>query len=93
MIRDLAPYVIAALGGGGLFGAVIALLKLRPEAGQITVVAAQGALVVQQGVLDNVLNENKRLRDQVDALETENRELRARLILLERRLDKLENGG
>jgi len=70
-LSDLLPFLVAVIGGSGLIGGVIALLKLRPEAGQIIVTAAQGAVIVQTGVIDSLREENERLRHRVDALEAE----------------------
>lgn len=102
LLTDSAPLVLAVLGGGGLIGAVVALLKLKPEAGQITVVAAQGALVVQTGVIEQLREENERLRARLDAIETElaksgnlaldNYRLRQRVTELEREVKELKNG-
>lgn len=59
-MNDLWPVIgiLAAglFGGGGIY----ALIKVRPEAGQIVVSAAQGAVVVQTTVIDNL---TKRLGD------------------------------
>lgn len=68
---QLIPVLVAALGGGGLVGAVVALFKLRPESGAIVVTAAQGALVVQSSVLNELHKENERLRNRVSTLERE----------------------
>lgn len=76
MLHDIIPIVVAVLGSGGLLGGIYALLKLRPEAGQIVVTAAQGALIVQSGVIDSLRAENDRLRQRVDQLESEVRSLR-----------------
>jgi cell division protein FtsB len=68
---ELVPIVVAILGAGGIAGSVVALLKLRPESGAIVVSAAQGALVVQTSVLNELHKENERLRDRVSTLERE----------------------
>lgn len=67
---DLAPLIIAVIGGGGLVGAVAAFLKIRPEAGQIAVNASQGALIVQTGVIDTLREENHQLRERLEDLES-----------------------
>lgn len=59
-LSDWLPVAITALGGGGIFGAIVAFVKVKPEAGQIVVKAAQGAVVVQSGVIDD-------LREQLEA--------------------------
>ena len=68
---EFLPLIVTILSAGGLAGAVVALLKLRPESGAIVVTAAQGALIVQSGVIDALQEENKRLRDRVGALEAQ----------------------
>jgi hypothetical protein len=68
-ITESIPVVVAILGSGGLLGGIYALMKLRPEAGQIVVTAAQGALIVQTGVIESLQNENARLRERVTSLE------------------------
>jgi cell division protein FtsB len=73
--ESFVPIIVAILSGGGLAGGVYALLKLRPEAGQIVVTAAQGALVVQAGVIEALVEENNRLRARVTALESRLQEL------------------
>lgn len=54
MDAQFVPWIIAGitalLGGGG----IAAVLKARPEAGQISVAAAQGAVVVQSSVIDDL---------------------------------------
>jgi chromosome segregation ATPase len=51
---NTATWILAALGSTGLAGAVVALLKLRPESTHILVNAAQGAVIVQTGVIDDL---------------------------------------
>lgn len=67
----LVPIVVSILGSGGLMGGIYTLLKLRPESGQIVVSAAQGALIVQTSVLNELHKENERLRVRVTTLERE----------------------
>ena len=64
--------LVALLGAGGVTGAVVALFKARPEAGQISVSAAQGAVIVQTGVIEELRQarvddraEVERLREQL----------------------------
>lgn len=91
MVRDLLPLIVSLIGAGGLVGAVIALIKLRPEAGQIVVTAAQGALIVQTGVIDSLKEYTARQQQRIDALEGENTNLRERLQILERDLRELRD--
>lgn len=81
--------VIALIGGGGMVGGITALLKIRPEAGQISVSAAQGAVIVQTGVIENLQREMARLREQVEALEAANAELRADVDERDLRIEQL----
>jgi chromosome segregation ATPase len=83
MIVDLLPIIVAVLGTGGLIGAIVALVKLRPESGQIVVTAAQGALIVQSGVIDSLKDQNARQQDHINTLEEENARLRTRVTNLE----------
>jgi len=69
---DLLTVTITLAGGGGVLGGLYALLKLRPEAGQITVSAAQGAIIVQTGVIENLQKEITRLSQHHTELEMEN---------------------
>lgn len=101
MITDnIILTVIGFLGSGGILGGIYALLKLRPEAGQITVTAAQGAVVVQTGVITNLQDEIARLNNKVDQLEMENsareeahEESRKRIIELEYNLKVLQRSS
>jgi len=92
-LREILPVIVAVLGSGGLLGGIYALLKLRPEAGQIVVTAAQGALIVQTGVIDSLRIENDRLRQRVSSLEAlreENEGLRQRVSSLESQIHELQ---
>ena len=60
------PGIISSLIGGGLAASYVALYKVKPEAGQIVVTAAQGALVVQTGVIENLRKELKRVQEEAD---------------------------
>lgn len=99
IITVVAGIIIALLGGGGL----AAILKVRPEAAQISVSAAQGAVIVQTGVIEALREENRRLAERLTELERtsaslahlqiENVQLRARVSQLERELAVLKNGN
>ena len=91
-LRAITPLLVALLGAGGIIGGLVALMKLRPEAGQIVVTAAQGALIVQGGVIKSLEEENKRLRDRVEALEAETTGLHAEIADLRRRMGVQEGG-
>lgn len=85
----IAPVVTALIGGGFLAG-VAALLKIRPEAGQVAVLAAQGAVIAQTSVVDNLKNEMARLVKRVGDLEDANAELLRENVKLKRQIARHE---
>lgn len=85
------PYLISVILGGGFLSGIYALLKLRPEAGQITVTAAQGAVIVQTGVIESLNTELKRLSREIDELRKELAEERREKNQLRKRIRDLEN--
>jgi DNA repair protein RadC len=87
-VSDYIPIAVAILGGGGLMGSVYALLKLRPEAGQMAVTTAQGVLVMQTQTIDRLEKENTQLRQRLELLEAMVDELRRK----ERERARRENG-
>lgn len=68
-LRDLIVLVTSLVGGGGLLGGIYALLKLRPEAGQITVSTAQGVLLMQTSVIEDQRAQIERLQNRLDVVE------------------------
>lgn len=100
---SVMPALVLILGSGGIVGAIVAFLKIRPEAGQIAVTASQGALVVQSGVIDDLREENAHLRARLNAVEAElgryndlaieNFKLRQRVAELEREVRILKQNG
>lgn len=95
-----SPALLAVITGlFGIFGGgtVVALLRINVDKHKIVVEAAQGAVIVQTGVIDNLNNELTRVREDLDEVETrarnceketqklrrENRELRHRVEVLE----------
>jgi FtsZ-binding cell division protein ZapB len=58
----------AVLGPAGLVGGIYALLKLRPEAGQFTVNASEGVVMMQAGLLDRMRAELARAQTEIDEL-------------------------
>lgn len=82
--NEIIPILIHAVLSGGFLGGIYLLLKLRPEAGQITVTAAQGAIIVQTGVIDTLREELERMREELALLRNENIELRKRIRELEK---------
>ena len=93
-LSDWVPVIVTVLGGGGIVGAIVAFLKIRPEAGQIAVVASQGALIVQTGVIETLREENSQLRDRMEELESKvavMSDLRERVAQLERERRNLKD--
>lgn len=76
---DPTAIIISVIGAGGVGGVLIGLLKVRKEGDSIVVTAAQGALVVQSGVLDEVQDELRRSRETNEALERSNARMSAEL--------------
>jgi hypothetical protein len=80
---SFATTVLVLVLGGGFATTIVALIKVRPEAGQIVVKTAQGAVLVQTDVIISLENENKRLRARQAEQDDENKALRDRLTKLE----------
>ncbi len=95
-----SPVVIAIITGiFGVFGggALAALFRVNVDRHKIVIQAAQGAVIVQSGVIEDLDNELHRVRDElrevrgqaadcqkeVAKLHRENRELRGRIETLE----------
>ncbi len=64
-MADWLPALLSAIFGGSIVGGIASLFKVKAEAGQIVVSAAQGALMVQTGVLQNQQKEITRLNEEV----------------------------
>lgn len=60
--------LILGVGGGG---GIVALFKVKPERGRIVIDAAQGAVVVQSGVMDELRKELDRLKEELDELRSD----------------------
>jgi len=92
MTQEMIVGLLAVLLGGGFLSGIYMLLKLRPEAGQITVTAAQGAVIVQTGVIDTLKAELDRAQHRLQALEAEQTKIQTleeRINVLEAERDKL----
>ncbi len=87
---DLIPSLMSFVVGGGLVAAYSAWYKVKPEAGQIVVTAAEGALIVQTGVIDNQNKEIKRLSEAVAARDQKIDHLEEQVRLLELELHALK---
>ena len=75
----MAPWLqalLVAVASGGIFGAIAALLRVRPEAGSAAVAQSADALLIMKGLNDQLANERNEwrtealnLREQVKKLE------------------------
>jgi chromosome segregation ATPase len=71
----------------GVIGAIIAVFKLSPERQSIFITTAQGAVVVQSGVIDDLRDELERLRQRITACE----EIETELVNLRHRIDAMQD--
>lgn len=78
---EITPILIAVLGGGFVTG-LVALLRFRVDKDAVVVSAAQGAVVVQSGVIDALQEELARARKDRD-------DERARTLILEAQVTTL----
>lgn len=82
----MAPWVqavLVAVAGGGIFGAIAALLKVRPEAGSAAVAQSADALLVMRSL-------NEELQKERNEWKAEALDLRKKVDRLERRVEELE---
>lgn len=62
--------IVSALAAlGGIVGAILAVFKLSPERQSIFISTAQGAVIVQAGVIDDLREELVHLRKRIDDCE------------------------
>lgn len=66
-----AAVIVALLGGTGIAGFFTTLLKWKPEATSVLIDAAEGAVIVQSGVIEDLNHQLKALRAQVTLLQDE----------------------
>ena len=67
MAIDALTVGAIAFGGGGIVGGVITLLRFPSDKSKVVVETAQGAVVVQKGVIDSLTMEIARLNTEVNA--------------------------
>lgn len=88
--HDIVVLIVSILGGGGLIAGIVALLKLRPEAGQILVTTAQGVVIVQSTVIESLQRELVRVGKELDDLREECREREEMLLNRIRELERAQ---
>ncbi len=59
---DWVVLAVAVIGSGGAGAFIVALMKIKPERDNLAVTASQGAVVLQTTVMENLLQDNVRLR-------------------------------
>lgn len=102
MIASVTDTIVAALVSSGVVGALVALIKWRPEAGSVAVGTADKAVKVLGGVLTQLEEENKRLaariadlertmNERIAAIETDRNALLAENARLRQRVKHLED--
>lgn len=78
-MNDSTLQILAIIfGAGGAIGGLVTLLRLRSDTARTTVSAAEGAVIIQSTVIDNLRDERARLRE-------ENEELRELLEVIDER--------
>lgn len=84
MSQEAVVAIVIALAGGGLVTALVAMRRVGAEKQSIIVDAAQGAVIVQQGVIDS-------LQDQLDRAKQELGIIHETLAEVEARLEECED--
>jgi hypothetical protein len=81
-----SPLFLAVIGGMfGLFsgGTIVALVRVKADKHRIVVDAAQGAVIVQSGVIETLNAELQRVSAVAEKCENENQRLQKRVTRLE----------
>lgn len=82
-VTTVVALIVGLFGGG----TVVALLRIDVDKGKVVIEAAQGAVIVQSSVIDDLQAELARVQAEMATLRAENAQLRARVATIER------NGG
>lgn len=85
----IVEIALAVIMPGGLIGAIVALIKLRPDENTAVITQAQGAAVAQDTLVKGVERERDYWRDEAIRLRQENEHLRRELERLEREVGEL----
>lgn len=86
MTNTILTIVISVIGGGGLVGGLVALLKVRPEQSQILVSTARDVVVIQREAMTDLQHRLAAVEAERDALRARVGELEANVASLQRRL-------
>jgi hypothetical protein len=86
--HDIVILIAAIVGSGGVVAAIVALVKLRPEAGQILVTTAQSVVIVQTSVIENLEKQLNRVSNELEELRIECREREDMLLIRIRELEQ-----
>jgi threonine dehydratase len=78
-VPELATIIISAIGGGGIITAIVAAFKVKPDIARVTVSAAEGAVIVQSGVISSLRDELNRLKADHAECEKRHDEMEERL--------------
>ena len=88
MDQGLLNLITIIVGGGGIVGGIVALIKVRPETARVVVSAAEGAVVVQAKVIKSLTDENHRLKEECEDCHEEVVDLRELVELITERKRK-----
>lgn len=94
-VTGVVALIVGVFGGGG----IAALLRVPADRGKVVIEAAQGAVIVQSSVIDDLLDEVARVkaematlrqehRRELTALRQENEQLRRRIGVVEHEQDE-----
>jgi len=88
---SLLDLLVILFSAGGVAGGLVALVKARPEAARTMVGAAEGAVLVQNGVIQSLRDEVTRIALDNERCRKREWEMEAQVMALERRV--LDLGG
>ncbi len=88
---SVTQILLSTLAGGGLLGAVVALLKLRPDANTAAVTQSQSAMETMATLTKQLEVERNEWRDRALKCELAARNAQEKLELAQERVNDLEN--
>jgi hypothetical protein len=96
-VKDLLLPIVTVLLGGGFIGGFVLLLKLRPEAGEITVRSAEKVVLIQDNLIDElrglVKDAEARCSERIGIVQTEVDRLRREVKKRPTRGELLDENG